>query len=158
MQMTDERSGTLDDAALDALLAQLRARIGTRSAAVSRRIEPGALVKFAKATGQTDPLYLQEAHGPLAPPTYLSTFCAEGLAGVFAVDLPLKMFLHTDDAVDMGEPIRGGDTITAAGELVDVILKHGKRGPMLFQTGEITMTNQHYERVATVRVSMVNFQ
>lgn len=143
---------------MDTLLTQLRTRIGTRSQPVSRRIEVGALIKFANATGQTDPLYLDEANGPVAPPTYLSTFCAEGLAGLFATDLPFSMFLHTDDAVDIGVPIRAGDRITVRGELVDIFVKQGKEGPMLFQTGELKLTNQDEATAAVVRVSMVHFR
>jgi hypothetical protein len=45
---------------LDALLERLRGRIGITSAQVVRKIEAGALIKFARATGQTDPLYIDE--------------------------------------------------------------------------------------------------
>jgi acyl dehydratase len=142
---------------VDALVDQLRARIGTRAAPFSRLVEPGALAKFARATGQTDPLFLDIANGPVAPPTYLSTFCAEGLAGLFVLDLPLAMFLHTDDIAALGEPIRGGDTIFTQGELLDVFRKDGRRGPMLFQTARLTLTNQRAAHVATLEVSAASF-
>lgn len=146
-----------EPADIPALLARLRERIGTRAAPTARLVEPGALAKFSRATGQTDPIYLDPAHGPLAPPTYLSTFCAEGLAGLFVLDLPLAMFLHTDDVAELGEPIRGGDTIATEGELVDVFRKDGRRGPMLFQTARLVLTNQRGAHVATLDVSTASF-
>lgn len=139
------------------LLDELRKRIGTRAEATSRLVEPGALVKFARATGQSDPLFLDPEMGPVAPPTYLSTFCAEGLQGLFKLDLPLAMFLHTDDVAELGVPIRGGDTIFTEGELVDVFLKEGRRGPMLFQMARMHLTNQNGERVAALDVSTASF-
>src|SRR5689334_3908493 len=103
-----------------------------------RRIEAGALIKFARATGQTDPLYIDEeaaARGPfgvlIAPPTYLSTFANEALVGLMAQDLPLDMFLHTDDIVEMGMPIRAGDWITANAVYADAALRQGRNGPLL---------------------------
>lgn len=61
---------------LDALLSRLRARIGAKAQPTARLVEPGALVKFARATNQTDPCFLDLECGPVAPPTYISTFCA----------------------------------------------------------------------------------
>lgn len=142
---------------IEALLDDLRRRIGTRAEPASRLVEPGALAKFARATGQTDPLFLDTALGPVAPPTYLSTFCAEGLAGLFILDLPLAMFLHTDDVAALGVPIRGGDMIHSEGELVDVFVKQGRRGPMLFQTARLTLSNQDGAHVATLDVSTASF-
>ncbi len=142
---------------LDSLLQRLRARIGTKAPPVSRLVEPGALAKFARATGQTDNRFLELAHGPIAPPTYISTFCAEGLSGLFELDIPLPVFLHTDDVAELGDPIKGGDTISTAGELVDVFLKDGRRGPMLFQTAQLVLTNQSGRHVATLRVSKASF-
>jgi hypothetical protein len=142
---------------VDALLSKLRARIGTKAASVSRRVEPGALAKFSRATGQTDSRFLDHAYGPVAPLTYISTFCADGLAGLFMLDLPLATFLHTDDVAELGEPILGGDTITTAGELLDAFRKDGRRGPMLFQRARLLLTNQRDAHVATLDVSTASF-
>ncbi|MDO7842289.1 FAS1-like dehydratase domain-containing protein [Sphingomonas immobilis] len=143
---------------------RLRTRIGTIGPGVSRRIEVGALVKFAHATGQTDPLYIDEAaaaKGPfgaiIAAPTYVSTFCAETMAGLLTFDLPLSMFLHTDDAVDLGVPIRAGDVISGEARYAEAYLREGRAGPLLFQIAEMTLSNQDGARVATVRVGSVSF-
>lgn len=140
------------------LIERLRARVGTEAAAYSRLVEPGALVKFARATGQTEAVYLDPARGPVAAPTYISTFCADGLAGLFQLDLPLPVFVHSDDVAELGEPIRGGDTITTSGQLVDVFVKNGRRGPVVYQTARLRLQNQHGQHVATLDVSSANFQ
>lgn len=146
---------------LDRLVQQLRGRIGVTGPTVTRRVEAGALAKFGRATGQTDPRFLdprQPDGAMIAPPTYLSVFCNDTMGGgVITHDLPFDMFLHTDDAVEIHAPIRAGDDITAVARYADVYLKQGRNGPMLFQIAEMTLTNQHGAKVATVSVGSVSF-
>jgi hypothetical protein len=146
---------------LDRLVERLRARIGITGPTATRRIEAGALAKFARATGQTESRYLdprQPEGAMVAPPTYLSVFCNDTMGeGLITHDLPFDMFLHTDDAVEMHAPIRAGDDITAVARYADVYLKQGRNGPMLFQIAEMRLTNQHGAEVATVRVGSVSF-
>jgi acyl dehydratase len=66
------------------------------------------------------------------------------------------MFLHSDDIAELGAPILAGDEIRASARYVDAYLREGKRGPMLFQTAEMKLTNQADAHVATVRVSAVS--
>src|SRR3990167_5250920 len=129
---------------LEAVLEKLRMRIGETRGPLVRTIEAGALIKFAAATG------------PVAAPTYISTFCAEAIAGLIDLDVGLPMFLHRDDIAELGAPILAGDEIRASARYVDAYLREGKRGPMLFQTAEMKLTNQADAHVATVRVSAVS--
>jgi acyl dehydratase len=145
-------------------LERLRSRIGMIGPGARRKIEAGALIKFARATGQTDPLYLDEEaarQGPfgalIACPTYLSVFANEALVGLLVHDLPLDMFLHTDDVVEMGVPIRVGDEITATARYADAVLREGRRGPMLYQYTDMTLRNQHGHLVAQLRIGAVSF-
>jgi len=129
---------------------------------LTRYIEAGALLKFAHATGETDPIFTgtegsdRDAEHLIAPPTYVATFC-EVLAGVFMPHPEHNMFLHSADAVVNYEPIRPGDTITARAELVDIKHKIGSRGPTTVQRGMVTLTNQHGRTVSTVEVEMRSF-
>lgn len=158
-------SAGVDRASLEALVERLRSRIGMTTTPVTRQVEAGALIKFARATGQTDPLYLSRdaaAEGPfgavVAAPTYISTFVAEAMGGTLIdLDLPLSMFLHTDDAVELGAPILAGDDIAAVARYADAYLRDGRDGPLLFQIAEIEMTNQHGQQVAQLRVGAVSF-
>jgi acyl dehydratase len=143
---------------------RLRKRIGTTGVPATRKVEAGALIKFARATGQTDPIFLDEEQARrglfgavIAAPTYLSTFCADAMSGLIDLDLPLSMFLHTDDIVELGEPIRAGDCISAVARYADAYIREGRSGPLLFQITEMTLTNQNGEHVALVRVGTVSF-
>jgi acyl dehydratase len=151
---------------LEPVLERLRGRIGMMSEPVTRKIEVGALKKFARATGQTDPLYVDEEaaragpHGALvAPPTYLSTFGNDTLSfGLIVKDLPFGMFLHTDDQVESFRPILAGDEITAVARFADAYVREGRNGPLLFQIAEILLTNQRGEDVGVIRVGSAAFK
>lgn len=150
---------------LNGLLEMLRGRIGMESEPIVRKVEAGALKKFARSTGQSDPIYTDEEAaraGPLgvlvASPTYLSTFTNETLGrGLIYKDLPFAMFLHTDDHVESLRPILAGDEIRAVARYADAYLREGRSGPMLFQIAEILLTNQRGEDVAVIRVGSAAF-
>jgi len=133
-----------------------------RRTMLTRHIETGALLKFARATGETGPMFTDaegsqwEKEHLVAPPTYVATFC-EVLGGVFTQHPEYNMFLHSADAVVNYEPIRPGDTITATAELSDVVRKLGSRGPTIVQRGMVTLTNQYGRTVSTVEVEMRSF-
>jgi len=149
---------------LEPHLERLRTRIGLVGPVIRRKIEAGALIKFAHATGQTDPIFIDEEAaraGPygalIAAPTYVSTFANDALVGLIVSDLPLNMFLHTDDAAENGEPIFAGDEITAIARVADVYVREGRNGPLLFQIAEMKLTNQRDEHVSTLRIGSVSF-
>jgi acyl dehydratase len=159
-------SPTLDPMTdIQALVEQMKERIGLEGPTVTRKMEAGALIKFSRATGETDPLLIDEAAacaGPfgaiVAPPTYVSTFAQFTMAGLLVQDLPLEIFLHTDDAVELGVPIVAGDDITAVARYADAYVREGRNGPLLFQKVEMTLVNQRGEQAAVVRIGSVNFK
>jgi acyl dehydratase len=149
---------------LDACVERLRARIGMERGPVTRTVEAGALIKFARSIGETNPLYLDEAYarttrfgGLIAAPTYVSCFTADVLTGgLFDFDLPFKRFLHSDDEVENHQPIRAGDAIAASARYADVYVREGRGGPLLFQVAEMHLRRDG-EPVAQVRVASVSF-
>jgi acyl dehydratase len=152
------------DLNLNELVERVRRHIGRKGPPYVKTIEKGALLKFCSAVGETNPLYVDEDYarttvygGLIAPPTYLSVF-SEACAGTLEKDLPFTRFLHTDDVIESYLPIRVGDVITAQGVLADVFAKSGRRGPLLFQAVDITLTNQRDERVAKVTVLTAHHQ
>jgi len=126
---------------------------------IRRRVEAGALIKFAHATGQTDPRFLGTGTSGevIAPPTYVGTFCNDALPGVFVPRPGHDMFLHTADCVRQHEPIRAGDTIEARAVLRSVEERVGRYGPTTVQWADMTLVNQHGRTVATVAVEMRSF-
>ena len=150
---------------IDALVKDLQARIGIKSAPFTHTIEKGALLKFARAIGETNPIYVDEEYakttrfgGIIACPTWVSVYPPEVMSSVIAKDLPLARFLHTDDIAEMYCEIRPGDQITAIAEFSDVYTRIGRNGVLLFQAADVVLTNQRQDRVANVRVVAVNFE
>jgi len=141
-----------------------RERIGLESKPETVKIEAGAIQKFARAIGETNPLYFDEAYakttrhgGIIAPPTFPSCLIMNVLEGMAADVASLSRALHTDDIVENNLPIKAGDVITSTARYADVFQRTGRSGPMLFQTIDISQINQNQECVAVVRMIVVRY-
>ena len=144
-----------------------RELLGQEAEPHSVLVEAGAIAKFARAVGATDPIYHDAdyarttRHGTIiAPPTYPSHLMfqllsvTKGLIGM-APDLP--RVLHTDDVVDSWEMIKAGDVITSTARCADIFQRQGRAGAMLFQAVDFTQVNQHGRKVCVVRMITVQF-
>lgn len=144
-----------DAAAVEAAFARARARIGKHLAPVSFTIDRSDLRRYSRACGETWPPYVEGAE---APPTFVSSLQTEGMAGdLFEKDLPFASMLHSDDKVELVRPIRPGDVLVADARYCDATLRHGARGPMLFQTAEMELRDRNGASVARVASSLVSF-
>jgi hypothetical protein len=154
------------DDAVTAHAERLRRKIGHQSGPHVQVVEAGAIAKYARAIGATNPLFFDDAYarttrfgGIIAPPTYASCFITPLLPGeMFELDLPpLTKALHTDDIAENDLPIRPGDLLTTIARYADVFIKLGRSGPILFQAADLTVTNQAGRRVALIRMLSANF-
>ena len=154
------------DDAVAAHAERLKRKIGHRSGPHVQAVEAGAIAKFARAIGETNPLFFDDAYarttrfgGIIAPPTYASCFITPLLPGeMFELDLPpLAKALHSDDIAENHLPIRPGDVLTTVARYADVFIKQGRNGPVLFQAADLTVTNQDGQRVALIRMRSANF-
>ena len=130
--------------------------IGHRFAPYSVNVERGQLKFFAKAIGQTDPVYSDDAAARAAghpalpvPPTFL--FCLEMDApdpGAIRVllDLPLPKVLHGEQRFTYHAMAHAGDTLTFEQRIADIYSKKG--GLLEFVVRETRVTNQHGTHVA----------
>lgn len=126
-------------------------------------IERGRLRFFAKAIGETDPVYVDEAAAHAAgypdlpaPPTFL--FAAELDSGVTDrlladLQIPLSRLLHGEQGFTYHRPACAGDTITVRSRIDDIYDK--KNGALEFVVKRSTATNQRGELVAELRTVMV---
>ena len=128
--------------------------VGIESPPVTMEVEKGAIVKFAEAIGDDNPLWNNEAAarqtrygGLIAPPTFLRSMRA--VRPKLPFELPFNRAL--DGGSDWGyfQPIRPGDRITAVARIADIRERPGRLGLMIFITTEITYRNQFDEVVAT---------
>ena len=118
---------------------------------------------FAKAIGETDPVYSDVAAAQAAgypdlpaPPTFL--FAAEldsGASNQLLADLgiPLAKLLHGEQSFRYHRPACAGDTVTVQSKISDIYDKKG--GKLEFAVKESRATNQRGELVAEMRTVLV---
>ena len=119
-------------------------------------IEKERLVLFAKATGQTDPIYLDEVKAKargyptlIAPPTFLTVIFHEQdkpfeYLGDLSIDL--SKLLHAGQIYKYHKPVFSGDIITVEGQIVNIFDKNG--GALQFFDFESKYYNQKSMLVA----------
>lgn len=109
------------------------------------------LIAFARALGETAPCYTQPGPDLVAHPTY-----GVRLKGnkFFPDTLPdalrHRMSFDAGKDIELGVPLRPGDTITLVATLHDVYEKTGRTGSMHFVVVRFTVTNQRAELVVTI--------
>jgi acyl dehydratase len=122
-------------------------------------VERGRLKFFAKAIGETNPIYFDHAAATAAgfadlpaPPTFL--FAAELDSGaMFALfeqmGVALGKVLHGEQGFEYFAPVVAGDTVTVTSLVKDIYDKRG--GALEFVETESTAVNQHGDTVAKLR-------
>lgn len=133
-----------------------RSIIGYRTQPFSAEVEKGRLRLFAKAIGETDAVYVDEAAAHAAgfrslpvPPTFL--FCLEmerpdPYDWFDALGIPLGKVLHGEQSFVYHRTACAGDVLTFAAVVTDVYDKKG--GALEFLVQHNRVTNQHGETVA----------
>lgn len=121
-----------------------------------------AIIAYARALGETNPLYVDEEaakNGPygtvIAPAgfyTYMK-FRPGPNPGLKVHENRLGYMAAQD--IEYIEPIRAGDTISARAQISHVYTKTGRTGRLVFVVTRTTYTNQHGRTVMVVESSNV---
>ncbi len=145
------------------ITSAMREAIGVASEPCSLEVEKGDVMRYARATGETDLLFLDEAAargtrygGIVAPPTYLIVMRPQ-LAGRLNLESPYPKSLDGGTRWTYVAPIRPGDRITATAKLVELYEREGRLGTMLFQVIEIEYTDQFGQRVVSERDTHIRY-
>lgn len=127
------------------------------------RVEAGRLRFFAKATGQTEPLYTDEAAaraaghpGLLLPPTFLFCLEMEGpnpAAIRELLGLDYRRLLHGEQRFVFHAPAFAGDLLRFEQRIEDIWDKKG--GALEFVLRRTTVHNQHGALVAELLCTSV---
>lgn len=137
--------------------------IGTRLAPVTLEVGRDRLRQFAKATGDTDPVYVDVESARAAghpdlpvPPTFLFAVELErpepfGFLTDLGVDL--RRVLHGEQSFTYHSPAYAGDTLTASSRITDVYSKKG--GALEFIVKETTVTRPDGGTVAELVSTMI---
>ena len=140
-----------------------RSHIGREFGVHTADIEKGRLRFFAKATGETNPIYFDEDAAKAAdlptlpaPPTFLFSMDMEvpepfGILSVLNVDL--GKVLHGNQAFEYFKDVYAGDAITFRSEITDIFDKKG--GALEFIDVKTRATNQQGDLVAEMARTFV---
>ncbi|MNJ11483.1 hypothetical protein D3C77_56580 [compost metagenome] len=137
--------------------------IGRSMGITQVEVEKGRLRFFAKAIGETDPVYVDEVAAKAAgyaslpvPPTFLMCLQSEGQDLVEQLNVfgfELGRILHAEQSFAYHKPAVAGDVLTFDTRVADVYEKKG--GALQFVVNETRVTNQDGEHIADVRSTLV---
>jgi acyl dehydratase len=123
-------------------------------------VERGKIKDFARAIGDLNPAYLDDRVGAasewgdiIAPPTFMTTFRAEGETGNLLKELgtDISRVLHGEQEFELHRPIRPGESFVCRSRITDIYEKTGRSGPMAFVARETAVTDNANEIVAIIR-------
>ena len=126
-------------------------------------VEEGRLRLFAKAIGETNPIYTDEAAAKaaghrslLAPPTF--TFCLETevydpVQWLREMNVDIGRILHGEQSFTYHAPVCVGDTLTFEARISDIY--HKKSGALEFIVKDTKVKNQEGKLVAEQRAVIV---
>ena len=141
---------------------QMRDAIGVESVPVINDVEKGAIVKFAQAIEDGNPIFNNENiarqtrfGGLIAPPTFLRSMKV-GQAKP-TVNSPYTANLDGGSEWEYFEPVRVGDQISVTQYLSDISERRGSLGNMLFMVRETKYKNQFGTIVALQRTIGISY-
>ena len=142
---------------------EMRAAVGVESEPYTNEIEKGAIIKFARAIGDTNPIYTDEEAarrsrygGLVAPPTFFRSLRSGPMK--VNVENPYPANLDGGSEWEYYEPARPGDRITVTNKISNIFERPGRLGNMLFIQRETKYVNQFGTTVAIQRTTGISYQ
>jgi acyl dehydratase len=137
--------------------------VGTERSGGTMVISRDRLRVFAKATGQTDPVFVDldtaraAGHPDLpVPPTFYFSVDLEvpdPFAYLAAVGVDLRAALHGEQEFEYHCPAHAGDELRSSSRVVDYFERKG--GELQFLVTESAIVNQYGALVVTMRTTLV---
>ena len=145
-----------------AITPEMRAAVGVESEPYTNDVEKGAIIKFARAIGDSNPIYTDEEAarnsrygGIVAPPTFFRSM----RSGAMKVDVqnPYSANLDGGSEWEYYEPVRPGDRITVTTMISNIFERAGRLGNMVFIQRETRYVNQFDTLVAIQRTTGISY-
>lgn len=140
-----------------------KAYVGRKFPPLTVDVEKWQLKFFAKAVGETNPIYFDEAAAQaagyrsiLAPPTYAVTLSLaepDPFEKFLAMGIDLSKILHAQEQFQYYGPICAGDRMTFDTTVLDIYEKRG--GALQFMVLETVATNQFGELTTRIKQTAV---
>ncbi|MDE2412047.1 MAG: MaoC family dehydratase N-terminal domain-containing protein [Sphingomonadales bacterium] len=137
--------------------------IGVESETRHAQVEAGQLRLFAKATGETNPIFFDDEAARVggypalpAPPTFLfglSLLHAQQRGGIGEMEIDLGKILHGEQDFTYHRMVHAGDSLRFATRNLDIYQKKG--GALEFVEQETLFHNQDDELCLTARTVLV---
>jgi acyl dehydratase len=154
---------------------EMRAWIGKETPPWTIDVTRRDIVRFAVATDDVNPLYLDESYAqrsrygglitpplfymaPLTDPVPETGLRADGLPyeGRFPIPpTPLSRVMDGGTEIEFHAPMRLGDTLTGRCKILDIYQKEGRSGPLIFVVRETRYANQHGEIVVIEKAATI---
>lgn len=141
-----------------------KAHIGKTYGRITTEVEKGRLRFFAKAIGETNPVYIDETTAQRAdyrslpvPPTYF--FCLQMLddpdptSWISEIGVNLLHILHGEQSFEYLEMAFAGDRLSFESTITDIYEKKG--GSLEFIVSETTVVNHFNKLVARLKSTLV---
>jgi acyl dehydratase len=129
--------------------------IGKEFDRYSYQVTREEILAFAQSVGETNPLYTDEAYakttpygGLIAPPTFGVVFRSRA-------NLPDLRLNYGKRGFDGGKECHFFAPVRPVDRIAEVYEKTGRSGSMIFIVRESELTNQHGEKVAVIRQSLI---
>jgi len=140
-----------------------KSMIGKTGKAFTMPIEWSKVREFARAIKDPNPLYFepelaqQECGGIPVPPTFLQVAAFwQDADSTPTMHFDLRRILHGEQEFEFYKPVLVGDVLTGISRIADIYEREGGRGgKMTFLVMEIEYRNQHQEKVAVVRSTLI---
>jgi acyl dehydratase len=141
-----------------------RAVIGKESAPGKITLKADSMREFAKAVGETDPVYFDSAaaraagyHDIIATPTYPIAFMAEAMDPdlFFELGLDIPSIVHGEQEFEYFGPMVAGDELSVTGRIADVWEKQGSTGLLDFVVLEASAKRASGEPVYVSRITLI---
>ncbi|MCH8226498.1 MAG: MaoC family dehydratase N-terminal domain-containing protein [Chloroflexi bacterium] len=136
--------------------------IGLEGPPVTTEIEKGAIIRFAQAIEDDNPVFNDEEAarksqygGLIAPPTFLRSIRSSRREVPF--DIPFNNALDGGSDWEYFEPVRPGDLITTVSRITDMQERAGRMGVMIITSTVTTYTNQFDQVVATQTTTGIRY-
>ena len=146
-----------------AITQEMLDAVGVESEPATHLVEAGAILKFALAIGDPNPVFNDEEAardsrygGLIAPPTFLRSMGPGPLKA--QVRSPYSANLDGGSEWEYFEPVRAGDRITVTAKVVGISERQGRLGNMVFTTRETRYVNQSGNVAATQRSTGISYQ
>jgi len=139
--------------------------IGKETPTVVAEVLAEETVNFAKALGDMNPLYLDEAAARkspfgtlLAPPTFPVTLAAGNMDPdlFFELGLNFASIVHGEQEFEYLRPLKVGEKVTLKGRVADITEKEGKSGVLDVVVLETTGYDQKEEKIFIARMTLLS--